>query len=1519
MATPVELLTTAVVTAIVVLLTTILFRKTAKQPLQPPTIKCLTLRIDDIPADQTDDLDRNVKSIIEQDPTLRAVAATPVRRSLAPKDKHSMCATISIRTSLSADDLSARLRRVGNGYPYRYTCKFDGITPLYEDQNGADVDIIAVPGLGSHALGSWKSPNSDDVWIRDFLPKDVPNIRVLLYGYDTVLPGSLSKQSIEDLGGALLEQIIAFRAKDGTSHRPIIFIGHSLGGLLIKEALVRARRRPSDANSDLSKASYGLLFFGVPNLGLRNDQLRTLVRGQPNEALIHDLLVDNDSEPSAFLKRLADQFSESCKGHYRLDKAGQWRKTGPPSLLVTEKSTTSTGLVAMAEEDNIALNTDHSGLVKYDSSNQGDYTIVRERLNRLVDKAKQEVAKRFAEHNLYQPQSETTQACLRSLAFEDMDGRPNEIGEAADGTCKWLLKHNTLIQWTRRHRGVLWIKGKPGSGKSTIMKFALRKLPALCGADTQAFAFFFHGRGHELQRSPLGLLRSLLHQLLSRVPGALGDLVDYFDAKRKSMGEPGEKWQWYLQSLQKYLQSALPRILKRFPVILVIDALDECGQQSALELIEYLKRTLSRLPPNDSQFGICFSCRHYPILALDGGLTIRLESENEQDIATFVEAHVSINHLDADVGRLIIQRAQGIFMWARLVLKQVLLLDRDGEPTARIMAEIEGIPPDLNGLYVELINAVKHRSTTLKLMQWICFSTRPLTTDELQWALAVDPDCAWRSLDECQASDDFIADDKFDRRINNLSCGLAEIIPSKDARVVRFIHQSVKDFFVGGGLWALDKTKPDHEVVPAAHCRLSRTCLQYFKLIVHSNEQPISQEEISRFPFIRTPLSWAAENGQEAVVKMLLDTDKVNVDLRDKYGRTPLSWAAQNGREAVVRLLLDTGKVDVDSRDNDDRTPLWWAAGNGREAVVRMLLDTGKVGVDSKDAGGRTPLLWAAERRNDWWTAEGAQDAVVKMLLDTDKVDVDSRDKNGRSPLWWAAGNGREAVVRMLLDTGKVDVDSSDNDGRSPLSWAAQNGREAVVRMLLDTDKVYVDSSDNDGRSPLSWAAQNGREAVVRMLLNTDKVDVDSKDRDGRTPLTWAAENGHKTVARILLDTGKVDVNSRDNDGWTPLWWAIGNGREAVVKMLLDTGKVDVSSRDNDGWTPLWWAIGNGREAVVKMLLDTGKVDVDSRDNDGRSPLLWAARMGREVAVRMLLDTGRVDINSRDEIDRTPLSWAARNGKEAVVKILLDTGKVDIDLKDGYDRTPLLLAARNGHEAVVRMLLDTGMVDINSRDRNDRTPLSWAARNGKEAVIRILLDTGKVKVNPRDSDGWAPLLWAAKNGREAAVRILLDTSKVDFDSRDNNGQTPLSWAVGNGHEEVARMLLDTDKVDISAEDACGLTVLQLAAFNYHPRMEELLIARGAPIVSDFYVIFADLSTLGSSVNSDDFNFDHIKPRLNVALADDLDDVLVWDQVYNAVTPVSAPDSIFPPPPLYSIDHRTHTIVQLPLEKDADVS
>jgi hypothetical protein len=65
--------------------------------------------------------------------------------------------------------------------------------------------------------------------------------------------------------------------------------------------------------------------------------------------------------------------------------------------MVTEKSATSLGLTATYKEDNIPLNTDHSGLVKYESRSQEEYSIVKGRLKILVTEAKQKVSKRFEE------------------------------------------------------------------------------------------------------------------------------------------------------------------------------------------------------------------------------------------------------------------------------------------------------------------------------------------------------------------------------------------------------------------------------------------------------------------------------------------------------------------------------------------------------------------------------------------------------------------------------------------------------------------------------------------------------------------------------------------------------------------------------------------------------------------------------------------------------------------------------------------------------------------------------------------------------------------------------------------------------------------------------------------------------------------------------------------------------------------------------------------------------------------
>jgi ankyrin repeat protein len=443
----------------------------------------------------------------------------------------------------------------------------------------------------------------------------------------------------------------------------------------------------------------------------------------------------------------------------------------------------------------------------------------------------------------------------------------------------------------------------------------------------------------------------------------------------------------------------------------------------------------------------------------------------------------------------------------------------------------------------------------------------------------------------------------------------------------------------------------------------------------------------------RTPLSFAAESGQEGTVKQLLDTCRVNIDSSDNNGRTPLSWAAWNGQEGVVKRLLDTRKIDVDSRDDNGQTSLSGAACNGQEGTVKQLLDTCRVNIDSSDNNGRTPLSWAA------WNG---QEGVVKQLLDTGKVDADSRDNSGRTPLSWAAWNGQERIVKQLLDTGKVDVDSRDGNGQTPLSWAAWRGKKAIVKQLLDTGKIDVDSRDNNGRTPLSWAAWRAKKAIVKQLLDTGKTDVDSRDNNGRTPLSWAAWNGREKIVKQLLDTGKVDIDSKDNNGRTPLSWAAQSGSKAaaillLAKLLTRTGvekssneRVECTSvpitldcfTDAFGRTPSMWAALGGNISLIQSLwpshLPTTCSTISKGDSLGLSLIHLFAIGNCTKGISLVLRAG-CNINEADSQGWTPLHWAAYFGHKEVLHLLIDRG-ADNTLEDSIGRTAYKISLFIGAE-----------------------------------------------------------------------------------------------------------------------------------------------------------------------------------------------------------------------------------------------
>ena len=119
---------------------------------------------------------------------------------------------------------------------------FYGFTPLYTPEGDIEVDIIALTGLAGHAFGSWAA--SPHMWLRDFLPEDLPRARILLYGYDSNLAGSQSKNILTDLSSNFVAKLHAMRSLSRSEHRPIILIGHSLGCLIIKDALIEMRSQP---------------------------------------------------------------------------------------------------------------------------------------------------------------------------------------------------------------------------------------------------------------------------------------------------------------------------------------------------------------------------------------------------------------------------------------------------------------------------------------------------------------------------------------------------------------------------------------------------------------------------------------------------------------------------------------------------------------------------------------------------------------------------------------------------------------------------------------------------------------------------------------------------------------------------------------------------------------------------------------------------------------------------------------------------------------------------------------------------------------------------------------------------------------------------------------------------------------------------------------------------------------------------------------------------------------------------
>lgn len=379
------------------------------------------------------------------------------------------------------------------------------------------------------------------------------------------------------------------------------------------------------------------------------------------------------------------------------------------------------------------------------------------------------------------------------------------------------------------------------------MKYAVRQHRDQRRNTEVTATFFAHARGIELQRSPIGLYRSVLNQILPSFPAHLGKLARIHAERIHTQGNFDQKWTWHEEELRVHLTSILSEASQERPIAIFIDALDEIGEANAVGLIDVFKQLLQRA--SAGRLKICFSCRHYPILEIDADRhCIVLERENDADIRSMIENHsalLSINSPGRDeIASLIMERANGVFQWVSLVLKHVSDMRRRGFSPQTIIAKVREVPPSLQDLYKSLLDddheTQTDRQQTIKLFQWTLFSFRELSLAELRIALATDARMTDTSLLELSQSESYYQMEDMPLRICSLSKGLVAVkerlVPKLGSYFggvtitgVEIIHESVREYLLNGGFKDLARSV-DGYYSGDGHWQLSRSCIRYLLL-----------------------------------------------------------------------------------------------------------------------------------------------------------------------------------------------------------------------------------------------------------------------------------------------------------------------------------------------------------------------------------------------------------------------------------------------------------------------------------------------------------------------------------------------------------------------------------------------------------------------------------------------------------------------------------------------------------------
>ncbi|KAI8680929.1 hypothetical protein NCS55_00341800 [Fusarium keratoplasticum] len=1183
------------------------------------------------------------------------------------------------------------------------------------------VDIVAIHGLGGHPFKTWTEKEGRHLWLRDSLPVHVPQARIMTFGYDSTVVFGKSRSQIHDYAMDLASRLEMLRQRPQERDRPVIFICHSLGGVVFKEFLIQVALN-KDSFEHLAQSVSGVIFLGCPHRGSRVASHARLLSRIVNAATLgagtRSDLIKMLQVSSTELEAVSRHATYPLKSLVIVSFYEQV-PTGP-SMVVEPFS----AILGLPNERAIPVNTDHRGLAHVSPRKPQQYLPVWSSIKELAEGCLTPIPadNRTLLEGLF---------CLDSKSAQMRPRRPQS------GTCEWIFSHPKYMTWLRSSEpSMLLLTGNAGSGKSVLARCVAERIQSrgLDRASDSGYlaASHFCSYVEAALNSEQVVLRTLLHQLVQLNPRCGALVRNRLETRRRE--------KVFLDLTVEKMWEALRQVLfmqTMSRVIIVIDAIEELGVTVAKAVLGGLWNIADALrrTQQDNHLRVFVSSRpnlspstngiqglevlHLGDVDMKSDIKLYLQSSIDDFRARNASFNASITPvLRQQIVSRISEAAASMFLAAVLAwedFQRGLLWNQD--VVDEKLEKVVSVGTSMASFYDRLMDKIDASmlDDALSIFSILASAARPLSETEIGTVLGI---C--RSRRPITRSTDF-------EPFRNLNAIMEESFPDlvtiQDDDTVTFVHLSFKDY--------LESQKKFNQVIQTGRQNITKACLVYLKLrdVLQSAADGTKYDELAtQYPFLPYASShflWHINSFPSDDPLWLLFADTAgkysiytlqSLWPADKYyGTSPLRY--------VLFHMPDSSALDLARRfqrhgyDIDEK---WSSSSCGRALQDCCMGARGQFGKKAAllllELGANPSLPERPFRSNLRLALEAEAWDLYDALLSHPMTDLSARNQQGGTLLHDQVQCGSlERIAEMLNLIDEVDLNSQDREGYTPLHVATSLGREEAVRMLLGKPGIRLNLTDNIGRTPLTLATYWGLKKMALVLI--EHSEAFPVAREGHlSALVLAAKHGDKDICNRLMVACQYQNLSfhLDMSGKGLLHHAAINDWNDVIETCLRRGgrTININQIDHSGRSALHYASSLGNVASCQALIEGG-ASLTLQDRLGRTAVQDAADAGFKDALILLLRSGRVDPNQRDIEGRNLVHWAATLDCVDAMKLISQMPGVKLNQRDRHGKTPIDIAFICQSKYVGLFLAEkTPHLNMYSWDLMYRTPdIDWQAQD----------------------------------------------------------------------------------------------------------------------------------------------------------------------------------------------------------------